>query len=136
MDPYKILGITKNSTSQEIRQRYIFLAREYHPDKNGDIKKFQEIEYSYRLITDPKSLKARFPEPTPEPKKPPRRPKPTEPPKPPKKEPEKVPEPEPELPKKVSKNKFKKDQKNLDDFLNDLTNDFYKKTNTKKDRWN
>ena len=69
MDPYKILGISRNSTVKEIRDKYIFLARQYHPDKNVDkntTAKFQEIEAAYRSATD-NTIKTKKPPPPPPP---------------------------------------------------------------------
>ncbi len=119
---YVTLGTSKNSTYKEIRKRYLQLAKQHHPDKHQgskeSIKKFQDIEYAYKLITE------NFSKPVPVSKQVPvSRPKPPEPkPKP------KPPEPKPPEPK------FKKGQ-NLDDFLNDLFIDGHKKTGKKKDRW-
>ena len=44
---YNILGVTKNSTQDEIKQSYKKLAKEYHPDKNVGVdttEKFQKIQ--------------------------------------------------------------------------------------------
>ena len=33
-DPYKVLGITRNATDEEIKKAYRDLSRKYHPDSN------------------------------------------------------------------------------------------------------
>lgn len=56
LDYYKVLGVTKSSTSVEIKKAYRKLAIKYHPDKNhGDKEaeeKFKEISESYDVLSD------------------------------------------------------------------------------------
>ncbi len=63
IDYYKVLGVTKSSTSVEIKKAYRKLALKYHPDKNqGDKKaeeKFKEISESYDVLGDSEK-KARY----------------------------------------------------------------------------
>jgi len=53
-DPYRVLGVSKNSTDSEIKRSYRKLARQYHPDRNpGDAaaeEKFKAIQSSYEKI--------------------------------------------------------------------------------------
>ena len=35
IDPYKVLGVTKNANKAEIKKRYYKLVKEHHPDKGG-----------------------------------------------------------------------------------------------------
>jgi len=42
-DYYKILGVEKNATPDEIKRAYRKLAHQYHPDKGGDPEKFKEV---------------------------------------------------------------------------------------------
>ena len=56
-DPYKILGVSPNSSDEEIKQAYRRLAKQYHPDRNpGDeeaAKKMQQINAAYEQIKNP-----------------------------------------------------------------------------------
>ncbi|RWS22370.1 dnaJ subfamily C member 30-like protein [Leptotrombidium deliense] len=53
-DLYEILGISRNSTHNEIKSAYYKLSFVYHPDKNvGDeeaAKRFQEIRQAYEVL--------------------------------------------------------------------------------------
>ncbi len=57
-DYYKILGVPRNATNDEIKKAYRKLAMQYHPDRNpGKEKwandKFKEINEAYAIIGDP-----------------------------------------------------------------------------------
>ncbi|MBF0211718.1 MAG: DnaJ domain-containing protein [Desulfamplus sp.] len=55
-DYYKILGVNKSATQQDIKKAYHKLAIKYHPDKNKDDKnaeaKFKEISEAYAVLSD------------------------------------------------------------------------------------
>jgi molecular chaperone DnaJ len=62
-DYYKILGVTKESTQDEIKKAYRKLAKETHPDKGGDAEKFKDISEAYDILSDPKK-KEKYDNPT------------------------------------------------------------------------
>jgi len=54
-DYYKILGVSKNASSEEIKKAYRKLAHEHHPDKkHGNEAKFKEINEAYQVLGDQK----------------------------------------------------------------------------------
>ena len=53
MDHYNTLGVPREATADEIKKAYRKLAMEHHPDKGGDINKFQELTNAYETLSDP-----------------------------------------------------------------------------------
>ncbi|XP_037044760.1 dnaJ protein homolog 1-like [Bradysia coprophila] len=56
-DYYKILGIARNATDDEIKKAYRKLALKYHPDKNKAAsaeERFKEIAEAYEVLSDKK----------------------------------------------------------------------------------
>lgn len=56
-DPYSVLGVSRNATTDEIKRKFRELAKKYHPDLNPspDAKqKMAEISSAYELLSDPK----------------------------------------------------------------------------------
>ena len=57
-DFYKILGVEKNASQDEIKKAFRKLAHQYHPDKNkGDDSKFKELNEAYTVLSDEKKRK-------------------------------------------------------------------------------
>lgn len=51
---YKILGLDRSASHEEIKKAYKKLAIRYHPDKNnGDDRKFKKISEAYDTLSDP-----------------------------------------------------------------------------------
>ena len=62
-DPYRVLGISRNSSEEQIREAYKTLVAKYHPDKVSHLgeefkelahKKFLAIQKAYNQITNKK----------------------------------------------------------------------------------
>lgn len=52
-DYYKILGVSKNATEEEVKKAYRRLAHQHHPDKpGGNEAKFKEINEAYQVLSD------------------------------------------------------------------------------------
>ncbi|HEV9035750.1 MAG TPA: J domain-containing protein [Puia sp.] len=61
IDYYKILGIGKDATEEDIKKAYRKLARKHHPDLNPNDKeankKFQQINEANEVLSDPEKRK-------------------------------------------------------------------------------
>jgi len=53
-DYYKILGVARNASKEEIKKAFRELAHKYHPDKGGDPARFKEINEAYQVLSDDK----------------------------------------------------------------------------------
>lgn len=45
-----VLGLPANATPQQIKQRYRMLAKQYHPDRGGDLQQMQRIIAAYTVL--------------------------------------------------------------------------------------
>lgn len=56
-DPYKVLGVSRNASQDEIKKAYRKLARQYHPDMHPNdpnaSAKMNEINEAYDILTNP-----------------------------------------------------------------------------------
>jgi curved DNA-binding protein len=61
MDYYEVLGVKKDSSTQDIKKAYRKLAMKYHPDRNkGDKEaeeKFKKLSEAYAVLSDPEKRK-------------------------------------------------------------------------------
>src|SRR6188768_2605647 len=61
VDYYKILGLSKEATEEDIKKAYRKLARKHHPDLNPNNKEahklFQQINEANEVLSDPEKRK-------------------------------------------------------------------------------
>ena len=49
-DPYKVLGIDRNATDDEVKTAYRKLSRKYHPDANVNNPNKDKAEEMFKLV--------------------------------------------------------------------------------------
>ena len=62
IDPYAVLGVSRNATQDEIKKAYRQKAKQYHPDLHPDdpsaAQKMNEVNEAYDLLQHPEKMKA------------------------------------------------------------------------------
>jgi len=59
-DPYRILGVTRDASEDEVKKAYKRMARKYHPDLNKDAnaeEKFKEVNSAFEVLGNPEKRK-------------------------------------------------------------------------------
>ncbi|MCY3718481.1 MAG: J domain-containing protein [Anaerolineaceae bacterium] len=60
-DPYKVLGVSRNASDDDIKKAFRRLAKRWHPDANPDKAeaeaRFKEISVAYEILEDPEKRK-------------------------------------------------------------------------------
>ena len=60
-DYYKVLGVSKSASAEEIKKAYRKSALKYHPDRNKGDKaaeaKFKDVSEAYAVLSDAKKRK-------------------------------------------------------------------------------
>ncbi|OGY59822.1 MAG: hypothetical protein A3I31_01600 [Candidatus Colwellbacteria bacterium RIFCSPLOWO2_02_FULL_44_20b] len=57
-DYYKILGVERGASTEDIKKAYRKLAHKYHPDKSGgDESKFKEVNEAYQILSNAEKRK-------------------------------------------------------------------------------
>ena len=47
MDPYHVLGLSRNASDEEVKKAYKRSVMQHHPDKGGDAEKFKQVSEAY-----------------------------------------------------------------------------------------
>lgn len=62
INPYEVLGVSRDADESEIKAAYRKLAIKHHPDKNPDDpeaeKRFKEVGHAYQILSDPEKRSA------------------------------------------------------------------------------
>jgi molecular chaperone DnaJ len=56
-DPYKVLGVDRKASADDVKKAYRKLARQHHPDRNPNDsdaeERFKEVQEAYSILSDP-----------------------------------------------------------------------------------
>jgi curved DNA-binding protein len=58
MDPYKVLGVDRNTNENDLKKAYKNKAMKHHPDRGGSEAKFKELNEAYDILKDPQKKAA------------------------------------------------------------------------------
>lgn len=61
-DPYKVLGVTRSATPDQVKKAFRSKAKQFHPDRNpgrAEDEKFREINSAYEILSD-ETKRARY----------------------------------------------------------------------------
>ena len=57
-DPYKVLGLSREASQDDIRKAHRKLVRKYHPDANPEdpraVERFKEVQQAYEVLSNEK----------------------------------------------------------------------------------
>ncbi len=56
-DFYQILGLSQDASYDDIYKKYLKLSLKYHPDKDGDTEKYEQVILAYKVLKNPKNRK-------------------------------------------------------------------------------
>ena len=52
---YQVLGVERGAGTSEIRRQYLALAKQYHPDHEGDTEKMVRLNEAYETLSNPQT---------------------------------------------------------------------------------
>ncbi|MBI4050450.1 MAG: DnaJ domain-containing protein [Candidatus Doudnabacteria bacterium] len=55
---YELLGLTPETSDEEIKTAFVNLSKKYHPDRGGDLLRYQFITEAYTTLKDPNKRRA------------------------------------------------------------------------------
>jgi hypothetical protein len=64
IDPYTVLGVSRDATLQQIRDAYRLKAKRYHPDSGGEDWAFRVVVQAFELLSTARVVRATRQEPT------------------------------------------------------------------------